>query len=361
MNRYIFIVFVALTSLSSVAQVKLSDIVFETHFVDFGDIYLEHGIVTAKYEFTNNGAEPFVIDDIEAACGCTDARSSRDTILPGEMGVISADFDPKGMIGTVTKWVHVFSRMKDEIQINLEFKANIKSLDTRNDGAYYRGQYGYLLVDKTGFFWGNRLENEDFTDSLVLTNDGYNDITISKLLNAPSFISANNLPLTIAPGNSKALYLSVNGSKIDTVGSYNDELGLMTNDKFFKRKSIKYALNFKMDFDSWKRKERRNAAHIELNTETLYLGEIKSGAVRVEPITIKNTGKSPLVIKRIDTDCSCALLQLKQRTIAPNKQVTVNVKFDSLYKEGNQSKVLVLYTNDPSNPITSLTVKATVK
>lgn len=362
MYRHFFLIllFLAIISQPASAQIKSTDIAFNSKSVDFGTIYVENGPVTAKYSFTNEGDTELIINKVEAACGCTHSRSSKDTIQPGESAEISAVFDPKGMLGDVKKWVNVYARMDDSYQIDLAFTATIASYENRNDGAYYRGQYGYLLVDKTRFFWGDRYLNQPFKDTVVLTNDGYNDITVKKLIKNPDFLQSTNLPITLKPGESKPMYFYVDSRLIDTVGGYYDDFQILTNDKFFKLKSMSYGMNFRTNFDSWKKRDIRKAGHLKLSTKSLNFGKVQSGAVRSTQISLTNTGKSPLRIKRIDTDCACALLKLDDKTIQPGESKVVVVKFDSLFKEGFQSKIITIYSDDPADPIQTLIVKAEV-
>ncbi|MGB0851268.1 MAG: DUF1573 domain-containing protein, partial [Bacteroidia bacterium] len=353
MIKHLFLISFSLLFIvqSSLAQVKKADIVFDKTFHNFGTIFMENGVVTANYNFTNKGLENFIVSSVEAACGCTNPRSSKDTIGPGESGVISVEFDPKGMVGTAKKWVYVHSKFVDGFQIELNFEATIKSTNNRNAGEYYRGEYGYLLVDRTDLLWGDKFQNDVFQDSLVLTNDGYDDIVIKKLRDNPVFIASPNLPLTIKAGESKPMYLDIDLRKIDTVGQYYENLKLITTDRFFKIKSINYGINFKDDFSTWKRRDLKNAAHISLSNEVLDFGQMASGGIKQKPVTISNTGKSTLIIKRIESDCSCALLRLNNKRIEPGKSITVQVKFDALFKEGAQTKIITLYTNDPNRPI----------
>jgi hypothetical protein len=91
------------------------------------------------------------------------------------------------------------------------------------------------------------------------------------------------------------------------------------------------------------------------------MGDMNSGSVRYKKIIIKNTGKSILNIRKIETDCSCTMLKLPSNKILPGESIVTSVKYDSLFKEGKQSKLIKLYTNDPLNPIATLYVKAIVK
>lgn len=62
----------------------------ETH--DFGKV--EQGKpVTHVFEFKNLGTDPVVINDATASCGCTKPSFSREPIMPGKTGTVSATFN----------------------------------------------------------------------------------------------------------------------------------------------------------------------------------------------------------------------------------------------------------------------------
>jgi hypothetical protein len=55
------------------------------------------------------------------------------------------------------------------------------------------------------------------------------------------------------------------------------------------------------------------------------------------------------------------MLKLPTNELLPEESLKTTVKYDSLFKKGKQSKLIKIYTNDPSNPIKVLYVKAFVK
>ena len=359
--KFIKLLFFVLTPLLSQSKVRMTDIVFNQRIHDFGIIYEEDGIVTAKYDFTNYANGPLIISNIDAACGCTNPRSSKDTFMPGESGQILAEFNPKGMVGKTKKWIYVRGNYEDGYQIELKFEAEIRSRYNRNKYEYLRGEFGYLLSDKVKFNWGKRFENDQFNDTVEFTNDGYNDIIVTKAKSNAPFITTPKLPITIPIGQKNKLIFKIDLSKIDTIGPISGYIIFETNDKFYPKKKTPYSLDLITNFNAWKRKELKNAAHIEFNSKVVQMGVMNSGSVRTKKIIIKNTGKSILNIRKIETDCSCTMLKLPSNKILPGKSLVTSVKYDSLFKKGKQSKLIKLYTNDPLNPIATIYVKAIVK
>ncbi len=342
------------------AQVDFDDIVFETTEVDFGTIILEDGIKIAKYNFTNNSDQEFRITNIEVACGCTNPRASKYSIAPGESGTISAEFNPQGMLGDVNKWIYVQGNYANGFQKSLSFKATIRSSKYRDPNSYYPGEFGYLVLSKLNLNLGNSKKVNIKLDSILVANDGYNEINIKSAYNLPSFIEIVNLPMVLKPKESNVLRFNVNPIGLDTVGRVQGTINLRTNDKFYPKKQITYAIDFEDDYSSYSRKQLKKAPKIAYMATTINLGNMKSGEKKSKPFSITNKGKTTLLIKRVDTDCTCAILNNLKRSINPGETIVVNAQFDALYKNGTQSRAITMYTNDPSNPKVIFSIAAQV-
>lgn len=63
----------------------------ETSF-DFGKIKVKSP-VTHEFSFVNGGTSPLVITSVQASCGCTVTKYSKDPISPGSSGFVTATYD----------------------------------------------------------------------------------------------------------------------------------------------------------------------------------------------------------------------------------------------------------------------------
>lgn len=87
--------------------------------IKFDEISHNFGNVTegeiAKYEFrfTNTGAEPLVLTNVQASCGCTTPKWPREPIAPGQSAVITAEYNSNGRPGSFTKNIFVKSNGGD--------------------------------------------------------------------------------------------------------------------------------------------------------------------------------------------------------------------------------------------------------
>ena len=76
----------------------------ETSF-DFGKIKVNKP-VTHEFSFINAGDAPLVITSVQASCGCTVAKYSKDAIAPGASGYVTATYNA-AKVGVFTKTVTV--------------------------------------------------------------------------------------------------------------------------------------------------------------------------------------------------------------------------------------------------------------
>ena len=73
---------------------------------DFGLIEFQKP-VTYKFEFSNTGKTPLIINDVRPSCGCTAAEWTKTVIKPEEKGFISVEFDAASL-GVFIKQVTVY-------------------------------------------------------------------------------------------------------------------------------------------------------------------------------------------------------------------------------------------------------------
>lgn len=91
---------------------------------DFGSIGEDNGMVTTRFEFTNDGDAPFIIKGISVSCGCTTSDWTREPIPPKGKGFVNVSYDPKGRPGVFAKTISVRSNSSDQ-PIVLQVKGNV--------------------------------------------------------------------------------------------------------------------------------------------------------------------------------------------------------------------------------------------
>lgn len=90
--KYIFVIAALMLSVSVFAQTTPGPVSFKTVKYSFGKIP-QGKPVTTKFEFTNTGTKPLIIENAEAGCGCTTPDYPKAPILPGKTGVIKVTYN----------------------------------------------------------------------------------------------------------------------------------------------------------------------------------------------------------------------------------------------------------------------------
>ncbi|MET4109103.1 DUF1573 domain-containing protein [Hymenobacter sp. UYP22] len=92
------------------AQTKVAgpQIQFEEMKYDFGSIKTGD-VVEHTFKFKNVGTQPLIISNIGVSCGCTTPEWTREPVMPGKSGTITAKFNSAGKFGMQNKVLTVES------------------------------------------------------------------------------------------------------------------------------------------------------------------------------------------------------------------------------------------------------------
>ncbi|MEI6310761.1 MAG: DUF1573 domain-containing protein [Bacteroidota bacterium] len=101
----------------------ISSIKFKENTYDFGDIE-EGTIVHTAFEFVNDSKRNLVINNCLGSCGCTIPKWPKETIKPGEKGIIEVQFNTAGKKGKQMKTVTVYANTEPATTI-LYVKSNV--------------------------------------------------------------------------------------------------------------------------------------------------------------------------------------------------------------------------------------------
>ena len=92
------------------AQEKVAgpQIQFEEMKYDFGNVK-QGEVVKHVFKFKNTGTQPLIISNIGVSCGCTTPEWTKDPVMPGKSGIITANFNTAGKMGIQNKVLTVES------------------------------------------------------------------------------------------------------------------------------------------------------------------------------------------------------------------------------------------------------------
>jgi hypothetical protein len=99
-------------------------------------------------------------------------------------------------------------------------------------------------------------------------------------------------------------------------------------------------------------------------TERMFdVGDVMEGDVADLKWTIENRGEGDLLIERVQPTCGCTVVEIaeKDRVLKPGGTFDIKAVFHSHDRPGQQEKLLVLHTNDPTEPQVQLLFRAKVR
>ena len=99
-----------------------------------------------------------------------------------------------------------------------------------------------------------------------------------------------------------------------------------------------------------------NMPAFDFENEIFEFGKISQGEKVSHSFRFKNTGKSDLVINKVEGSCGCTVMKgWPQHPVKPGEMGKIDVVFDSNGKKGTQNKTISVVANTyPSTTVISL-------
>ena len=354
-----------LAILTCIVCLAQPEIKFENTTYDFGKIKEEGGKVTGRFIFTNVGNEPLELTNVRPGCGCTAANYTKGAIAPGEQGYIEATYNPYNRPGGFNKNIRVTTNeprfLQDEkatphmIFIKGEV---IKRPATEFEKAGYTKSAGMLRIKEPDVAH-NMLNTQVTIDTFYVRNFWTKPVTFS--LDKQDFISEiyRNFGAELMPGQEGFFVLKYDAAKRNSFGQVKDMVTFQTNDSIEPVKRIHYANNIREDFSKLTPKQLKNAPISEITTDSIDMGTFQKNTSRSQKLQVKNTGKSPLIIRSLETSVPMFSASSNTMTIPAGGTAEITVTLKAPGRASSQNATLDIITNDPANPIR--TVKLTAK
>ncbi len=339
------------------AQVNGPFISFDKESHDYGKIQELNGKVTVRFDFINTGSQPLTIQEVKASCGCTAPDWTRKPVLPGEKGFVSATYDPSGRPGTFNKTVTVTTNSIENNVKTLRIYGEVTPKQQTINETYPRDM-GEVRLKSNHFGFGTVYKDEAKTKTLEIVN--IKDIPLKvTFTNVPQYISLKCVPEMLQPMQEGIIEGTYNGTKVDDWEFMIDRVGIVVNDKTDDEKKLTISANIVEDFSKWTPEMLKNAPYIKFDTTVFDFGNLAPD-VKVEHVfTLKNLGKSDLIIHKIKPSCGCTVVRPESTLIPAGKSTSMTAQFHA-YAEGEQNKFITIVTNDPKNTVIRIQIKAMV-
>lgn len=350
-----FILFVSFF-ISVGQQTKLLQFREDTH--DFGTVDEDKGPVTHEFVFTNTSSRPVKILNVQASCGCTTPGWSKDPIPPGKNGFVQASYNPKGRPGYFNKSLTVTTDLEANPLV-LQIKGNVTTEGSHSDGSDFKVANGSLKLKVSAFNMGKVfLKDEYAVKEFPILNKGAKPLVFTGNGVAPAHIKLEVQPTTLAPGAKGIVRVSYNGKIKNQYGFQSDNIELHTNDEENPVKSFSVYATIEDYFPQLSAEELQKAPQMKLTGTSFEFGRVSEGGKIEREVQFTNTGRKTLDIKAVQGNCTCVSASAAKKSVKPGESSIIKVSFDAQDRKGTQQKAVMIYTNDPRNPVQRFTFTA---
>jgi len=352
------ILFVCLPVIFVLAQNSAPSIEFIETTYDFGDIREADGPVEHTFEFTNKGTDVLIIQDIKASCGCTTPTWTREPVKPGEKGIITAVFNPEKRPGFFNKSLSIVSNAKSQ-QVLLYIKGNVEPIP-RTPEEEYPVEIGGLRVKYKIISFKTVTNEKPVTKTFNVYNEMGKTMTFLDEYKAPDHITIKFNPQSIPPKTLGFVEITYDPRGIKTLGYNMDNIELKTDEWFNSVKKFRVIASLEEYFPPMTPEQISQAPKLKIENPVHDFGIIKQGESVSTDFVITNIGKETLNIRQTRATCGCTASKPEKSDLKSGESSIIKVTFNSTGRSGDQSKAVMVFSNDPSNPTQKIEIKATI-
>jgi hypothetical protein len=326
---------------------------------DFGLIEETGGPVEHTFYFVNSGGDSLRINSVKASCGCTTPAWSTDPVAPSDTGFITARYNPDNRPGAFNKSLTITSNATKPLQVlTIAGKVNPRPRTPAED---FPTKYGDLRSRYRAFYLGTVSTKGPVSKEFDLYNDGEDTLRIQENTIVPAHIQLAFMPDTLLPGEKGKIIVTYDPVKKGSFGYHADNIVFFTDEEEEPSKSYTVMATIQEYFPPMTPEELSQAPQIQVDQKLIDFGRMEEGDTATRSITLRNNGLTPLEIREVRTNCGCATGSIELKRVLPGESATVNVSFYSRGRKGSQQKMLSVFSNDPQNAVSIVTLKADVE
>jgi hypothetical protein len=357
--KKLFLLMLLLPGLS-VAQNVVKELKFNEENHDFGVIKELDGAAEFKFEFTNQSSEPITITNVRASCGCTTPAWTREPVLPGGSGFITAAYNPMNRPGPFNKTLTVTtSGANKTIVLRIQGKVEPKPRTIEDD---YRGVIGDLRSEYRTINVGKVFDNKPASKVFKVYNQGEKALVFQDAIEAPDYIKVRFEPKTLQPKEKGTIILDYDSRSNKELGFVSSQITVYTNEaEPLNKKVFTVYADQNEYFEPLTPETAAVAPRLTIETRVHDFGKLTQGENVSAVFSFKNSGKNPLNIRKVSSNCTCVVTELPKDEIAPNETIELKVDFNTSGRRGTQQKSITIYSNDPVTPVQRIVVKASIQ
>lgn len=357
--------------LPSLAQ-TVNLINFETMSHDYGTRKEEENELNHKFVFTNVSNVPVQLLDVKASCGCTTPAWTKETVMPGQKGTITATYNTRNRPGKFTKTITVQAVKVDPVKKIVTDSAtkDMKVLTITGDviprqkgpADWYPFEEGNLRYSTNHISLGNITNQDVKTKEVVIYNQGVKPIAFNNVETKP-YITVDFVKnqKTVNPKDSIRVNITYDAKGVNDWDWQHERVYFYTNDDSLPKKNMYVSATIMPAFGALTKADSLKAAAINFDKITHDFGKINDKEPVNTTFVFTNTGKSTLEILKTKASCGCTATQPEKTKLEPGESSNIKVTFNPQGKKGEQMKQVTVISNDPKQPSIRLNIKADIQ
>lgn len=340
--RIISLALMLAAALTAPAEIKW---LATTH--DFGAFDEDFGPASTEFRFVNEGSAPVTIVAARASCGCTTPKYPREAIAPGDTASVIVTYDPAGRPGRFSKYVAV--DVSDNGRTKLYVKGTVVGGTGSVQARFPVDAGNGMQLQRGAVMFGRMDKGQTRSASINLYNRSTDSISPA-VGSMPPYISVLMEPKTVAPGEQGTAIFYFNSAKCPLYGFVNDTV-MIAPGKGVEAFPLPFVGIVEEDFSKLTPKELKKAPVATLSETSIDFGKVDRNARLTRTCTLRNEGKSPLVVRRLYSLDDGVEFSIDKKVIKPGKTATITATVDTSKLAGALLNARgALITNAPGAP-----------
>ena len=211
-----------------------------------------------------------------------------------------------------------------------------------------------ISVSELSYDFGDINQNEIVAHEYVIKNTGTSELIIDRVNSSCGCTVAQPENNSLQPGESTKLKAEFNTT--GRSGPQVKQIFVFSNDPNNQMLILEFKANIVV-----KPKENDETPKIKFDKNQYNFGSIEEGKLYPYTFTFQNIGKGVLKINDVRTSCGCTAALVEGHELKSGESGKIKIEFDTKGRSGRQSKTIVVLTNDPANPVSTLTIYADIK
>lgn len=336
------------------AQERKASMTFPITDHNFGTIKEVDGMVTVNFTYINKGTAPLIITNVVTSCGCTAPNWTREPVLPGMKGYVSATYNPANRPGDFEKTITVSSNSADGDML-LHINGNVIPREKTIE-ELYPVNLNDLRLKTSIVSFQTMVEGHQKTEKLEIANNGIAPLTVG-FDHVPAYLQVKAVPQVLQPKEKGVVEITFDAGLRNDWDFVSDRITLLANGQTDAYSKVMITANIVEDFEKLTPDERLNAPAIVFDKTEYNFGKLKKGKKTTFSFKYTNTGKRDLIIRKVSSSCGCAVAAPEKPILKPGESSLLTVTFDSTGKDDEQTKTVNIISNDPANPKQVLLVR----